>query len=223
MTTIDKENTFCAHNYHPLPVVLTKGEGIWLWDDQGKKYLDMMSAYSAVSHGHTHPRLLKALTDQASELAITSRAFHTDKLAPFLEKICSVSGMDMALPMNTGAEAVETGVKAARLWGYKVKGIPKDKAEIIVAEENFHGRTTTVISFSSDEEYRDGFGPFTPGFKIVPYGDIQAMKDAVTENTCAILVEPIQGEAGVNVPPAGYLKDLRQLCDDENVLLMLDE
>lgn len=223
MTTIDKENTFCAHNYHPLPVVLTKGEGIWLWDDQGKKYLDMMSAYSAVSHGHTHPRLLKALTDQASELAITSRAFHTDKLAPFLEKICSVSGMDMALPMNTGAEAVETGVKAARLWGYKIKGIPKDKAEIIVAEENFHGRTTTVISFSSDEEYRDGFGPFTPGFKIVPYGDIQAMKDAVTENTCAILVEPIQGEAGVNVPPAGYLKDLRQLCDDENVLLILDE
>ncbi len=223
MTTIDKENTFCAHNYHPLPVVLTKGEGIWLWDDQGKKYLDMMSAYSAVSHGHTHPKLLKALTDQASELAITSRAFHTDKLAPFLEKICSVSGMDMALPMNTGAEAVETGVKAARLWGYKVKGIPKDKAEIIVAEENFHGRTTTVISFSSDEEYRDGFGPFTPGFKIVPYGDIQAMKDAVTENTCAILVEPIQGEAGVNVPPEGYLKDLRTLCDDENVLLMLDE
>ena len=223
MTTIDKENTFCAHNYHPLPVVLTKGEGIWLWDDQGKKYLDMMSAYSAVSHGHTHPKLLKALTDQASELAITSRAFHTDKLAPFLEKICHVSGMDMALPMNTGAEAVETGVKAARLWGYKVKGIPKDKAEIIVAEENFHGRTTTVISFSSDEEYRDGFGPFTPGFKIVPYGDIQAMKDAVTENTCAILVEPIQGEAGVNVPPEGYLKDLRTLCDDENVLLMLDE
>lgn len=223
MTTIEKENTYCAHNYHPLPVVLTKGEGVWLWDDKGNKYLDMMSAYSAVSHGHSNPRMLKALTEQAGKLAITSRAFHTDTLAPFLEKLCSVSGMDMALPMNTGAEAVETAIKAARMWGYKVKGIEKNKAEIIVAEENFHGRTTTVISFSSDEDYREDFGPFTPGFKIVPYGDIQAMKDAVTENTCAILIEPIQGEAGVNVPPEGYLKDLRGLCDDENVLLMLDE
>tara|TARA_R110002124_G_scaffold19608_3_gene78320 strand:+ start:278 stop:1492 length:1215 start_codon:yes stop_codon:yes gene_type:complete len=223
MTTIEKENLFCAYNYHPLPVVLTKGEGVWLWDENGKKYLDMMSAYSAVSHGHSHPRMVKALCDQAAKLAITSRAYHTDKLAPFLEKICRVSGMDMALPMNTGAEAVETAIKAARLWGYKSKGIAKDKAEIIVAEGNFHGRTTTVISFSSEEEYKANFGPLTPGFKIVDYGDVDAMRAAITENTCAILIEPIQGEAGIRIPPAGYLKALRKLCDENNVLLILDE
>ena len=223
MTTIEKENLFCAYNYHPLPVVLTKGEGVWLWDENGKKYLDMMSAYSAVSHGHSHPRMVKALCDQAAKLAITSRAYHTDKLAPFLEKICGLSGMDMALPMNTGAEAVETAIKAARLWGYKSKGIAKDKAEIIVAEGNFHGRTTTVISFSSEESYKENFGPLTPGFKIVDYGDIAAMRAAITENTCAILIEPIQGEAGIRMPPKGYLKDLRKLCDENNVLLILDE
>lgn len=223
MTTIEKENQFCAYNYHPLPVVLTKGEGVWLWDDKGKKYLDMMSAYSAVSHGHSHPRMVKALCDQAAKLAITSRAYHTDRLAPFLEKICGISGMDMALPMNTGAEAVETAIKAARLWGYKSKGIAKDKAEIIVAEGNFHGRTTTVISFSSEESYKENFGPLTPGFKIVEYGNIEAMRAAVTENTCAILIEPIQGEAGIRMPPKGYLKDLRKLCDEQNVLLILDE
>ncbi|TNE25838.1 MAG: ornithine--oxo-acid transaminase [Alphaproteobacteria bacterium] len=223
MTTIEKENLFCAYNYHPLPVVLTKGEGVWLWDEDGKKYLDMMSAYSAVSHGHSHPRMVKALCDQAAKLAITSRAYHTDKLAPFLEKICRISGMDMALPMNTGAEAVETAIKAARLWGYKSKGIAKDKAEIIVAEGNFHGRTTTVISFSSEEDYKANFGPLTPGFKIVDYGDIEAMRSAITENTCAILIEPIQGEAGIRIPPAGYLKALRKLCDENNVLLILDE
>ncbi len=223
MSIMDTENKFCAHNYHPLPVVLTHGEGVWLWDDKGNKYMDMMSAYSAVSHGHTHPRMLKALTEQASKLAITSRAFYTDKLAPFLEKLCAISGMDMALPMNTGAEAVETGIKAARLWGYNVKGIPDNQAEIIVVQDNFHGRTTTVVSFSSDEEYKKGFGPFTPGFKIVPYGDVEAMRDAVTDNTCAILVEPIQGEAGIKIPPAGYLKGLRELCDEKNVLLLVDE
>ncbi len=223
MTMIEKENKFCAHNYHPLPVVLTKGEGVWLWDEDGNKYLDMMSAYSAVSHGHSHPRLVKALTEQAAKLAVTSRAYHTDRLGPFLEKLCTVSGMDVALPMNTGAEAVETAIKAARRWGYHIKGIEKDRAEIIVAAENFHGRTTTIISFSSDPDYKDGFGPLTSGFKTVPFGDIAAMRAAVTENTAAILIEPIQGEAGIKMPPDGYLKDLRALCDEKNVLLILDE
>ncbi|TVQ83298.1 MAG: ornithine--oxo-acid transaminase [Micavibrio sp.] len=223
MTMIEKENKFCAHNYHPLPVVLTKGEGVWLWDEDGNKYLDMMSAYSAVSHGHSHPRLVKALTEQAAKLAVTSRAYHTDRLGPFLEKLCTLSGMDVALPMNTGAEAVETAIKAARRWGYRVKGIEKDRAEIIVAAENFHGRTTTIISFSSDPDYKDGFGPLTSGFKTVPFGDIAAMRAAVTENTAAILIEPIQGEAGIKMPPDGYLKDLRALCDEKNVLLILDE
>ena len=223
MSAMDLENKFCAHNYLPLPVVLTKGEGIWLWDEDGKKYMDMMSAYSAVSHGHSHPEMVKTLSEQAAKLAITSRAFYTDKLGAFLQKLCEVAKMDMALPMNTGAEAVETAIKAARLWGYEVKGIEDDKAEIIVADGNFHGRTTTVVSFSSDVEYKHHFGPFTPGFKIVPYGDIEAMKAAITENTCAILIEPIQGEAGIKIPPKGYLKSLRELCDSENILLMLDE
>lgn len=221
--TISIEEQYCAHNYAPLPVVLTKGKGVWLWDDAGNKYLDMMSAYSAVSHGHGHPRLLKAFKNQAETLCIASRAFYTDKLAPFLEKLCVLSGMDMALPMNTGAEAVETAIKAARLWGYHVKNIPENKAEIIVAANNFHGRTTTIVSFSSDEEYKKGFGPYTPGFKTVPFGDAKALEKAITPHTCAFLVEPIQGEAGIIVPPEGWLKQVQQICRKHNVLLILDE
>ena len=220
---IDKETAYCARNYLPLPVVLNRGEGVWLWDVDGNKYLDMMSAYSAASFGHGHPRLVAALKDQADRLAIVSRAFYTDRLGPFLERLCKLSGFDMALPMNTGAEAVETAIKAARLWGYRVKGIARDKAEIIVAEGNFHGRTTTIVGFSSDPEYRDGFGPFTPGFKLVPYADAKAIEKAITPNTCAVLVEPIQGEAGIRVPPKGWLRELRKICDAANVLLILDE
>lgn len=220
---IDVENALCAHNYHPLPVVLTHGRGVWLYDDQGHRYLDMMSAYSAVSHGHSHPRLVAALTEQAGRLAIASRAFHTDKLAPFLEKLCAVSGFESVLPMNTGAEAVETAIKAARRWGYGIKGIAPDCAEIIVADGNFHGRTTTIVGFSSDAEYREGFGPFTPGFRTVAFGDAEAIASAITERTCAVLIEPIQGEAGIRVPPAGYLRRVREICDAANVLLILDE
>ncbi len=223
MSVIETEGTVCAHNYHPLPVVLTRGEDAWLWDDHGRCYLDMMSAYSAVSHGHAHPRLVAALCNQASQLAIVSRAFHTETLAPFLEKLCAISGFDMALPMNTGAEAVETAIKAARRWGYRVKGIADNGAEIIVAEGNFHGRTTTIVGFSSDAEYRAGFGPFTPGFKTVPFGDAAAIEAAITPNTCAVLVEPIQGEAGIRVPPDGWLRDVRRICDHHDVLLILDE
>lgn len=222
-TAIDLENKYCAHNYLPLPVVLTKGEGVYLWDNKDNKYLDMMSAYSAVSLGHSHPRMVAALTEQASKLAIVSRAFHTDTLGPFLKKLCDVSGLDMVLPMNTGAEAVETAIKAARLWGYAEKNIPENEAEIIVADGNFHGRTTTIIGFSSEAEYKKHFGPFTPGFKSVPFGDLQAFKDAITPNTCAILIEPIQGEAGINVPPEGFLRELKDICIENNVLLILDE
>lgn len=221
--TIEQENAYVAPNYHPLPVVLSKGEGIYLWDQEGKKYLDMMSAYSAVSCGHAHPRIVAALQKQAAQLAVCSRAYHSDMLAPFAEKLCRLAGLDMMLPMNTGAEAVETAVKAARLWGYTAKKIPENQAEIIVADGNFHGRTTTVISFSTEAEYRKNFGPFTPGFKAVPFGDIDAMRGAITPHTAAILIEPIQGEAGIKTPPAGYLKELRKLCDAQNVLLMLDE
>ncbi len=220
---IEAENRYCAHNYHPLPVVLTHGEGVWLWDDEGNRYLDMMSAYSAVSHGHANPRLVKVLTEQAARLSIVSRAFHTDKLAPFLERLCDIAGFDMALPMNTGAEAVETAIKAARRWGYMVKGIPGGLAEIIVAEGNFHGRTTTIVGFSSEKEYRAGFGPFTPGFKTVAYGDIDAIRAAITPSTCAVMVEPIQGEAGIRVPPVEWLPELRRICDENRVLLILDE
>lgn len=221
--TISLETKYCAHNYAPLPVVLTKGESVWLYDDEGKKYLDMMSAYSAVSHGHGHPRLIAALKTQAETLCITSRAYYTDKLSPFLEKLCDFSGLDMALPMNTGAEAVETAIKAARLWGYKKKNIPANQAEIIVASGNFHGRTTTIVGFSSDQEYKNGFGPFTPGFKEVPFGDADALEKAITPNTCAFLVEPMQGEAGIVIPPAGWLKKVQTICKKHNVLLILDE
>jgi len=220
---IELEKRYSAANYAPLPVVLTRGEGSYLWDTEGKRYVDMMSAYSAVSVGHAHPRILAALTAQANRLAVPSRAYYSDQLGPFLAEICRLTGLDAALPMNTGAEAVETAVKAARRWGYRVKGIAKDKAEIIVAAGNFHGRTTTVISFSTEPEYRDGFGPFTGGFKAVPFGDLDAVARAITPDTAAVLIEPIQGEAGIIVPPEGYLAGLRRICDDNNVLLILDE
>lgn len=221
--TIAHEAQFIAANYLPLPVVLAKGEGVYLWDQEGKKYLDMMSAYSAVSLGHSHPRIVQRLVAQAQTLAMCSRAFHTDTLGPFVEKLCAITGLDMVLPMNTGAEAVETAVKAARLWGYQVKKIPDNQAEIIVAEGNFHGRTTTIISFSTEAEYKKNFGPFTPGFKFVPFGDIKALEAAITPNTAAILIEPIQGEAGIKVPKDGFLQDVRKLCTDKNVLFILDE
>lgn len=220
---IAHENTYVAPNYHPLPVVLHRGEGLYLWDREGKKYLDMMSAYSAVSCGHAHPRIVARLRDQAGQLAVCSRAYHSDMLAPFAEKLAKLTGLDMMLPMNTGAEAVETAVKAARLWGYSVKGIPENSAEIIVAEGNFHGRTTTIVSFSTEADYRKNFGPFTPGFRAVPFGDLKAIEASITPNTAAVLIEPIQGEAGIKTPPAGFLHDLRALCDKHNVLLILDE
>src|SRR5438046_2278266 len=223
MNALELENRYSARNYEPLPVVLARGEGAHLWDTAGRRYVDMMSAYSAASHGHAHPRILAALTAQAGRLAVPSRAYYNDRLGPFLGELCRVTGLDAAVPMNTGAEAVETAIKAARRWGYRVKGIARDGAEIIVAEGNFHGRTTTVISFSTEAEYRDGFGPFTGGFRAVPFGDLAAVERAITPQTAAVLIEPIQGEAGIIVPPAGYLAALRRLCDARNVLLILDE
>jgi ornithine--oxo-acid transaminase len=223
VNAIELEAKFAAQNYAPLPVVLARGEGAHLWDIEGRKYIDMMSAYSAASHGHGHPRILAALNEQAKRLAVPSRAYYNDRLGPFLKEICRVTGLDAALPMNTGAEAVETAIKAARRWGYRVKSIPKDRAEIIVANGNFHGRTTTIIGFSSEADYRDGFGPFAPGFISVPYGDLGAIERAITPHTAAILMEPIQGEAGIIVPPAGFLAGLRRICDKRNVLLILDE
>lgn len=220
---LELENQYCAHNYHPLPVVLTRGEGVYLWDDAGKKYLDMMSAYSAVSHGHANPRLVKLVRDQVGTLNIVSRAFYTDKLGPFLAKACELTGQDMALPMNTGAEAVETAIKAARKWAYTVKGVADDKAEIIACSGNFHGRTTTIIAMSDEPQYRAGFGPFAPGFTIVEYGSIDALEAAINENTAAFLVEPIQGEGGIVVPPEGYLQAAAELCRKHNVLLIADE
>jgi ornithine--oxo-acid transaminase len=219
----DLENRYCAQNYHPLPVVLSRGEGVYVWDEEGNKYLDMMSAYSAVSHGHANPRLVAALKAQAEKLCIVSRAFYTDKLGPFLERACELTGQDAALPMNTGAEAVETAVKAARRWGYEVKGIAENQAEIIVCSGNFHGRTTTIISFSDEAEYQKNFGPLTPGFKIAQYGDIDSLKALITPNTAAFLIEPIQGEGGIIIPPAGYLKACETLCREHNVLLIADE
>lgn len=223
MNIIELEKSVCAQNYGPLPVVLTKAGGVWLTDTDGRRYLDMMSAYSAVSVGHAHPRILEAMQRQASRLAVTSRAFYTDVLAPFLQKLVDVAGLDMALPMNTGAEAVETAIKAARRWGYRRKGIARDRARIIVAGGNFHGRTTTIVGFSSDPDYRADFGPFAGGFDEVPFGDLEAVEQAITDETCAVMIEPIQGEAGIVVPPSGYLEGLRALCTRKNVLLILDE
>ncbi len=220
---IELEQRYCAQNYLPLPVVLVRGKGVFVWDDEGNKYLDMMSAYSAVSHGHANPRLVKVLQDQATRLSIVSRAYHTDKLGPFLERLCELTGMDMALPMNTGAEGVETALKAARKWAYEVKGVAPDAAEIIACTGNFHGRTIAVIAFSSEEQYKHGFGPFPPGFKLAEFGNLQSLKDLITPNTAAFLVEPIQGEGGIVIPPAGYLKACEALCRKHNVLLIADE
>jgi len=220
---IDLENIYGAHNYQPLPVVLVRGKGAYLWDDQGKRYLDMMSAYSAVSHGHCHPRLVKALARQAKQLAVCSRAFYNDQLGPFLAKACALTGYDQALPMNSGAEAVETALKAARKWAYQVKRVPQEYAEIIACKNNFHGRTLAAIGMSSEPQYRAGFGPFAPGFKLIPYGDAHALAAAITPNTAAFLVEPIQGEGGIIVPPPGYLAECARLCAKHNVLLICDE
>jgi ornithine--oxo-acid transaminase len=220
---IDLEAQYCAQNYKPLPVVLTRAEGVHVWDDAGNKYLDMMSAYSAVSHGHANPRLVRLVQEQVAQLNIVSRAFYTDKLGPFLERICSLTGQDMALPMNTGSEAVETAIKAARKWAYTVKGVAKDKAEIITCTGNFHGRTIAIVAMSDEPQYQEGFGPFPPGFRVVEYGNIDALRDAINDNTAALLIEPIQGEGGIIVPPEGYLKAAEQLCRERNVLLIADE
>ena len=217
------ENTWGAHNYHPIPVVISQAEGVWVWDPEGRKYMDCLSAYSAVNQGHRHPKIVAALGEQAGRVTLTSRAFHNDMLGPYLEKLTAIAQMDVALPMNTGAEAVETGIKIARKWGYETKGVAKDKAEIIVCEENFHGRTTTIVGFSTDPDARDGFGPATPGFKIIPFNDIEALEAAITDNTVAFMAEPIQGEAGVKMPDPGYLRSAREVCARHNVLLILDE
>ncbi len=220
---LEVTSKYSARNYKPLPVVITKAEGIWVEDPEGNKYLDMLSAYSAVNQGHRHPRIINALKAQADKVTLVSRAFHNDQLGPLMKELCELTEMEMALPMNTGAEAVETAIKTARKWGYKVKGIEEGKAEIIVCENNFHGRTTTIVGFSTEHQYRDGFGPFTPGFVIVPYGDERALEAAINKNTVGFMVEPIQGEAGVVVPPTGYLRKAQALCHKNKVLLMLDE
>ncbi len=220
---IQLAETYGAHNYHPLPIVIARAEGVWVYDGDGGRYMDMLSAYSALNQGHRHPRIIRALTEQAGRVTLTSRAFHNDQLGRFLELLCRVTGFGAALPMNTGAEAVETAIKAARKWGYKVKGVPDGRAEIIVCADNFHGRTTTIVGFSTEDQYRDGFGPFTPGFKVVPFGDAEALAAAFSEHTVAFLVEPIQGEAGINVPPEGYLRRARALCDQHGALLIADE
>jgi ornithine--oxo-acid transaminase len=217
------EDQYGAHNYHPLDVVIERAEGVWVYDVEGKRYLDCLAAYSAVNQGHCHPRILQTLREQASRVTLTSRAFRNEELPLLYKDLHDLTGYDMALPMNSGAEAIETAIKTARKWGYKVKGIPENQAEIIVCAGNFHGRTITVVSFSSDEQYRDGFGPFTPGFRIIPYGDAQALRDAVTPNTCAFLVEPIQGEAGIVIPPRGFLREAAAICRENRVLLMADE
>jgi len=212
-----------ANNYHPLPVVLSKGEGVWVEDPEGNRYLDMLSAYSAVNQGHRHPKIVAALKEQADRITLTSRAFHNDQLGPWYEKVAKLTGKEMVLPMNTGAEAVETAVKAARRWAYDVKGVEKDKAEIIVCEDNFHGRTMTAVSMSSNDEYKRGFGPMLPGIKVVPFGDVKALEEAITPNTAALILEPIQGEAGINIPPEGYLKAAYEVCKKNNVLFIADE
>jgi ornithine--oxo-acid transaminase len=217
------ERRFGARNYDPLPVVLTRGEGVWLFDEEGRRYLDMLSAYSAVSFGYGHPKLLEALNDQAARLAVTSRAFFSDRLPPFLARLCELTGMDRALPMSTGAEGVETAIKCARKWAYSVKGVPRDKAELIVCAGNFHGRTTTIVGLSTEPQYREGFGPYAPGTVHIPYGDARALERAITPNTAAFLVEPIQGEAGIVVPPEGYLAEAARICRAHGVLFIADE
>jgi ornithine--oxo-acid transaminase len=220
---VEFTDRFSANNYHPLPVVLTRGKGIWVWDVEGKKYLDMLSGYSALNQGHCHPVITDALKKQAEKLTLTSRAFHNDRMGEFLQKICDLTGYEKALPMNSGAEAVETAIKVARKWGYNEKKVDDNCAEIVVCENNFHGRTTTIVGFSSEEQYHAGFGPFAPGFKVIPYDNIPALEQAINKNTVAFLVEPIQGEGGVIVPADGYLRACRDICSRSNVLLILDE
>jgi ornithine--oxo-acid transaminase len=220
---VELENEYGAHNYHPLDVVIERAEGVWVYDVDGNRYLDCLAAYSAVNQGHCHPKILATLHEQAAKVTLTSRAFRNEQLPLLYKDLHDLTGFEMALPMNSGAEAVETAVKTARKWGYKVKGIPEDQAEIIVCAGNFHGRTISIVSFSSDEQYRDGFGPFTPGFKIIPYGEIEALREAITPNTCAFLVEPIQGEAGILIPPVGFLREAAEICRENRVLLMTDE
>ncbi len=220
---IELEEFYGAHNYHPLDVVIERAEGVWVYDVEGNRYLDCLASYSAVNQGHCHPTILQALREQASKVTLTSRAFRNDQLPLLLQDLHELTGFEMALPMNSGAEAVETAIKAARKWGYQAKGIPDGSAEIIVCANNFHGRTVTVVSFSTDEQYREGFGPFTPGFKVIPFGDAGALREAITPNTCAFLVEPIQGEAGIIIPPEGFLKQAAAICRENNVLLIADE
>ncbi len=220
---ITLEDTYGAHNYNPLDVVLERGEGIWVWDVEGKKYMDCLSAYSAVNQGHCHPKIMRALTEQAQRLTLTSRAFRNEQLGLFYKEICELTSSHKVLPMNSGAEAVETVIKAVRKWGYRIKGVPQDQAEIIVCENNFHGRTITIVGFSTDKHARADFGPFTPGFRTIPFGSADALSNAITPNTVAFLVEPIQGEAGVIIPPAGYLKEVKEICKKNHVVLILDE
>jgi ornithine--oxo-acid transaminase len=220
---LDEVERWSAHNYKPLPVVLEKGEGVWVWDVEGRRYLDMLAAYSALNQGHRHPRIIAAAREQMERITLTSRAFHNDQMGPFLRELCEATGFERALPMNTGAEAVETAIKTVRKWGYDVKGVPRDEAEIIVCEGNFHGRTTTVVGFSSEAQYKEGFGPFAPGFRMVPYGDVEAFRAAVNDRTVGFLVEPIQGEGGVVVPPAGYLAETRRICTDHGIAFIADE
>jgi ornithine--oxo-acid transaminase len=220
---VDLENQHGAHNYHPLDVVIERAEGVWVYDVEGHRYLDCLAAYSAVNQGHCHPKILATLHEQAAKVTLTSRAFRNDQLPLLCKDLHELTGYDMVLPMNSGTEAVETALKTARKWGYKVKGIPEGQAEIIVCSGNFHGRTITIVGFSSDDQYRDGFGPYAPGFKIIPYGDIEALRNAITPNTCAFLVEPIQGEAGIQIPPTGFLRQAAELCHQNRVLLMADE
>ncbi|MGA2003527.1 MAG: ornithine--oxo-acid transaminase [Terriglobales bacterium] len=220
---VELENQYGANNYRPLDVVIERANGVWVYDVEGHRYLDCLAAYSAVNQGHCHPKILQTLMEQAQKVTLTSRAFRNDQLPLLYQDLHNLTGFDRALPMNSGAEAVETALKTARKWGYKVKGIPEGQAEIIVCANNFHGRTISIVSFSSDEQYRDGFGPFTPGFKTIPFGDAQALREAITPHTCAFLVEPIQGEAGVVIPPAGYLKEAAEICKQNHVLLMVDE
>jgi ornithine--oxo-acid transaminase len=220
---IEQTEKYGANNYHPLPIVISRAEGIWVEDPEGNKYMDMLSAYSAVNQGHRHPKIIQALKDQADKVTLTSRAFHNDQLGPWYEKICKLTKKEMALPMNTGAEAVETAIKAARRWAYDVKGVVENQAEIIACTGNFHGRTMTAVSLSSEAEYKRGFGPMLPGIKLIPYGDLDALKSAITVNTAAFLIEPIQGEAGIVIPPEGFMKDAFDLCKQNNVLFIADE
>jgi ornithine--oxo-acid transaminase len=220
---IEQTERVSAPNYAPLPVVINRAEGVWAWDVEGRKYLDCVSAYSSLNQGHRHPRIVRALIEQAQRLTLTSRAVHNDKMGPFLAKLCDLAGLDMALPMNTGAEAVETAIKLARKWGYRVKRVPHERAEIVVCRDNFHGRTTTIVGFSSEPQYREDFGPYSAGFKLIDFGDTEQLRAAIGPHTVAFLVEPIQAEAGIIVPPEGYLTAARRICRDANVLLVLDE